>query len=223
MKANKVGLIRAFVHTSWDIFDHLSYWFTTNLIFCLSAILIIPLPFTLIGLLNSQNKIIREESLTLEGFFKDCRQYGPKAFALALIQVLLILLGILNSYFYHLYFDQLSIFFDLLILLFELTIGAILFFCYPLILVGHSLKNCLKLGFFLGIKYFYKIFIASFFVSLFIFLSSLTVIAIFLFTFATICSFWGNIFDQVRRIEENSAPRPLPEKTFKEVFFPFHP
>jgi hypothetical protein len=80
----------------------------------------------------------------------------------------------------------------------------------------------LKLGFFLSLKHFPKILLASLFALIFIFLCSITIAAIFVFMLAALCSFWGNLFDQICRIEENQEERPLPEKTFKQVFFPFH-
>ncbi len=222
MKASKIRLVRAFVHSCWDIFDHLGYWIRVNFVSCLGALFIFPIPFILMGLLHSQKKIIQNENLIFKDFLRSCRQYGTKAFLLFSMHLILILLGVLNSSFYHSFFKELGPFFDLLILFFELFAFGIFFFGYPLLLLGHSLKDCLKFGFILSIKYLPKIIIASVFALIFIFLCSVTVAAVFVFMLAALCSFWGNIFDQVSRIEEAKEERPLPEKTFKEIFFPFH-
>lgn len=215
-------LATAFVHTFWDIFDHLGFWFAVNFISFLSLFTVVFFPITQAGMLAAQRRLMEESELSVRLFFEDCRRHARPALFLGVIFFFFATINLANLAFYWTHLGMLGIFLSVgtvLVLLFGV---AVLFFAFPLILLDHSGWAALRLGFFLAVKRFWfaMLFLAT--SAVILFLCVMSVVAIPLVLLAILFVFWGNAFDQVRRCEEKAAPRPLPEKTFREVFFPFH-
>lgn len=212
----------AFTFTFWDVFDQLGFWIAVNFFWFLSLFTIVLAPVTQIGLLAQQQKIIDQKPLSVRGFFEDCRRYWKKGLALGAILFFLIGMGIFNILFYSEHLGVLGLFLIFVSFLILIFILGVFFFASPLVVLGHNVKESLRLGFFLCVKrlgFFCKVLLVEIPI---LFLCTLSLAAIPVVMGAICASFWGNAFDQVRRSEEEASPRPLPEKTFKDVFFPFH-
>jgi len=96
----KPKITTAFVHTFWDVFDHLGFWIGANFICFLSCLTVVLAPITLTGLLVAQKKIIDKRPISVKEFIADCRELAPRSFVLGLIQFGLMGIGFFNIYIY---------------------------------------------------------------------------------------------------------------------------
>lgn len=206
----------------WDVFDNLGFWMAANFFAFLSFFTFFLFPFSLVGLLASQNKIIENKPLYVREFFKDSRRCGWRPLGLFLIQIAAVSLGIFNIYFYSSHLGILGLFLLIGSVLVELFLHVLFFFAYPILLFNHTVLNSLKLAFVLTVKHLGKVVLFLLVSLLITFILSLSVVAVPVIMWAVLASFWGNLFEQIRRVEEGLEERPLHDKTFKEVFFPFH-
>lgn len=193
-----------------------------NLIWFASLLTVVLAPFTLIGLLQIQKKVIENKPLFVREFVSDSFSFGLRPLLLFLLQAVLMGIAFFNLSFYITHFGVLGLFMTLCSLLILSFISAIFFFAYPLVLFGHSVVSCLRIAFFLSVKHLVKVILFFIVSCLITFLGSLSVVAVPFILMAILASFWGNLFDQIKRIEGLKEERPLPEKTLKEIFFPFH-
>jgi len=224
MQANQVlqkpKITIAFVHTFWDVFDHLGFWIGANLLCFLGCLTVVLAPVTLTGLLVAQKKIIDKQPLSIKDYIADCQRVATRSLSLGLLQIGLMGVGIFNVFFY-IHWGPLGHFLVVASLFLVFLIITLFSFAFCLLAMDHSILRALKLGFFIVIKR--PGFVAFYFVVsiIILFLCSVSMVAIPIVMMAIVMSFLGNTFDQIRRTEEGLAPRPLPERTFRQIFFPF--
>lgn len=214
-------LSTAFVHTFWDVFDHLGFCFAVNFFCFLSLATGVLYPVAMTGALGVHRRWIEGKEPRVRDYFLVCRDIFRPAFLLGLLHFAFVAVCAANFYFYWTHFEMLGKFLAAGVVLISVFWKTILFFSFPLILLGNRLGKALQLGFFLAIKHIGFVLLFFLMTAGMVFLLVMSVVAIPLLLFSVVFVFWGNAFDQVRRSEENLPPRPLPEKTFKELFFPF--